>query len=360
MNAAKLLPVGDPALIAPPPIGVSRRPLLVRIITMAVLLAAAIAIPYITSGYYVGIGSLILASAILASSVNMLAGDGGMVSLGHAGIAAAAGYGLAWSSKQGLELWMQLLIALALTLLASALFGLISMRTKGIFFLMVTLAAGMICYGIAFRWSAVTGGDNGLTGIRRPEAISAYWTFYFAVLVIFVICTAMLWMISRSPFGLVLRGIRDSESRMRSLGYPIAAYKFSAMMLSGFFAGVAGVLLVWHAEFISPSIGDFISSALALIMVVLGGLGTVSGPLVGAAVVILIQHVLSTYFDRWSTVLGLLFIASVIFAPKGLVGGFHSLTAWVGKRRAGRSTARAVPEEAVIQEAVPKQHKSEG
>jgi branched-chain amino acid transport system permease protein len=350
MSAVKRPPLSDPALIAPTPIGVPRRPLLVRIITMTVLLALAFAIPYMTTGYYVSLGSLIMASAILAASVNMLAGDGGMVSLGHAGIAAAAGYGLAWSSKQGFELWMQLAIALGLTLLASALFGLISMRTKGIFYLMVTLAAGMICYGIAFRWSAVTGGDNGLTGIRRPEAISAYWSFYFAVLVVFVICTALLWIISRSPFGLVLRGIRDSESRMRSLGYPIAAYKFSAMMLSGFFAGVAGVLLVWHAEFISPSIGDFISSALALIMVVLGGLGTLSGPLVGAAVVILIQQVLSTYFDRWSTVLGLLFIASVILAPKGLVGGFHSLTAWVGKRITRRRPAREVPQ----------QHQSEG
>lgn len=328
-----------------PRTGLRGRPLLVRLIVIFVLLAAALALPYITTGYYVSLGSLIAASAILAASVNMLAGDGGLVSLGHAGIAAAAGYGLAWSAKEGFELWAQLLVALGLTLLVSALFGLVSMRTRGVFFLMVTLAAGMICYGIAFRWSAVTGGDNGLSGIRRPEAIAPYWTFYFAVLVIFIIATLALYMISRSPFGLVLRGIRDSESRMRSLGYPIAAYKFSAMMLSGFFAGVAGVLLVWHAEFVSPTLGDFIASAMALIMVVLGGLGTVSGPLVGAAIVILIQQVLSTHFDRWSTVLGALFIASVIFAPKGLVGGFHSLVGWIRGRLTGKPAAPHIPKE---------------
>jgi branched-chain amino acid transport system permease protein len=210
------------------------------------------------------------------------------------------------------------------------------MRTRGVFFLMVTLAAGMICYGLAYRWSAVTGGDNGLSGIRRPVLIEDYWTFYFAVLAIFVVCTVALWLISRSPFGLVLRGIRDSESRMLSIGYSIASYKFGAMMLSGLFAGVAGVILVWRAEFVSPPMGNFISSALALIMVVLGGLGTMSGPLVGAAVVILIQQVLSTYVDRWETVLGLLFIVSVIFAPKGLVTGFRSLVSWAGERIAGR------------------------
>src|SRR5690606_6382464 len=115
-------------------------------------------LPYIVSGYYVNLASLILASAIFAGSINLLAGDGGLVSLGHAGIAAGAGYGLAWSHRQGYELWLQLLIALAVTLIVSALFGLVSMRTRGVFFLMVTLAAGMICYGLAYRWSAVTGG----------------------------------------------------------------------------------------------------------------------------------------------------------------------------------------------------------
>jgi branched-chain amino acid transport system permease protein len=307
-----------------------------RVVATAVLIAFAIALPYIVSGYYVNLASLILASAIFAGSINLLAGDGGLVSLGHAGIAAAAGYGLAWSSRQGYELWLQLLIALGMTLLVSALFGLVSMRTRGVFYLMVTLAAGMICYGIAFRWSAVTGGDNGLSGIRRPEAISDYWTFYFAILAIFAVATALLWVISRSPFGLVLRGIRDSESRMRSIGYSIASYKFGAMMLSGLFAGTAGVILVWRAEFVSPPIGDFISSARALIMVVLGGLGTMSGPLVGAALVILIQQVLSSYVDRWEIILGLLFIASVILAPKGLVGGFRSLVSWAGERMAGK------------------------
>ena len=236
-----------------------------------------------------------------------------------------SGYGLAWSTSHGLHLGTGLAIAAGMTVLMSAVFGLLSMRTKGVFFLMVTLAAGMICYGIAYRWSSVTGGDNGLTGIRRPPFIGAYWQFYFFVLVVFLCITAAVIVVSRSPFGLALRGIRDSETRMRSLGYNTVAYKFVAMMLSGLVAGVAGVLLVWQSEFVSPTIGDFLASALALIMVVLGGLGTFSGPLVGAGIVVLMQQVVSTHVERWPTVLGLLFIASVILAPQGLVGGVRDL-----------------------------------
>jgi branched-chain amino acid transport system permease protein len=314
-----------------------------KIVGAAVLVAVGFALPYVTSNYYVTLASLVLASALLATSINMLAGDAGLVSLGHAGIAAASGYGLAWSTSHGLGLGTGLAIAAGMTVLMSAVFGLLSMRTKGVFFLMVTLAAGMICYGIAYRWSSVTGGDNGLTGIRRPPFIGAYWQFYFFVLVVFLSITAAVIVISRSPFGLALRGIRDSETRMRSLGYNTVAYKFVAMMLSGLVAGVAGVLLVWQSEFVSPTIGDFLASALALIMVVLGGLGTFSGPLVGAGIVVLMQQVVSTHVERWPTVLGLLFIASVILAPQGLVGGVRDLISKRWARPARTSHAPTEP-----------------
>jgi branched-chain amino acid transport system permease protein len=304
-----------------------------KAVILGLIGVVAIALPYVVSNYYVTLLSLILATALLATSVNMLAGDAGLFSLGHAGIAAAAGYGLAWASRQGFDLLGQLLIAGALTLIASAIYGLISMRTNGVFFLMVTLAAGMVCFGMAYRWSSVTGGDNGLTGIRRPELIAEYWQFYFFALAAFVLVTVALIRVSRSPFGLVLRGIRDSESRMRSLGYNVPAYKFVGVILSGVVAGVAGVLLVWQTEFISPSFAGFEASALALVMIVLGGIGTTMGPLVGTAVVLTISQVLSTYVDRWPTILGVLFIASVILAPEGLIGGMRALASRVRTRK---------------------------
>jgi branched-chain amino acid transport system permease protein len=313
---------------------------IVKVAAIAVLAGIAIALPYVVTNYYVTLLSLILATALLATSVNMLAGDAGLFSLGHAGIAAAAGYGLAWASRQGFDLLWQLVIAAVLTLVASAIYGLISMRTNGVFYLMVTLAAGMVCFGMAYRWSSVTGGDNGLTGIRRPELIGEYWQFYFFVLAAFVLVTFALIRVSRSPFGLALRGIRDSESRMRSLGYNVPAYKFVGMMLSGVVAGLAGILLVWQTEFISPSFAGFEASALALVMIVLGGIGTTMGPLVGTAVVLAISQVLSTYVDRWPTILGALFIASVILAPQGLIGGMRALASRVRARNRPQQLSR--------------------
>ncbi|GAA2071798.1 branched-chain amino acid ABC transporter permease [Pseudolysinimonas kribbensis] len=314
---------------------------LIRGIALAAIAVVAIALPYVVTSYYVILASLVLATALLASSVNMLAGDAGLFSLGHAGIAAAAGYGVAWASREGYDIGIQLAIAGGLTVLASVLYGLISMRTNGVFFLMVTLAAGMVCYGMAYRWSSVTGGDNGLTGVRRPPVFAEYWQYYFFILAVFVLVTIALIRVSRSPFGLTVRGIRDNDARMRSLGYGISAYKFAAVVLSGVVAGIAGILLVWQTEFISPASAGFQASALALVMVVLGGTGTVLGPLVGAAVVVLTQQVVSTYFERWPTVLGAVFVLVVIVARRGILGGWASLLI---RRRRRPPTSSNTPE----------------
>jgi len=315
---------------------------IVKWTVIGVLLVAAIVFPYVLSSYYVSLLSLALVAAILASSINVLAGNAGLVSLGHAGIAAASGYGLAWAYRQGWELWAQLATAALLTLIASLVYGLISMRTRGISFLMVTLAAGMVVYGMAYRWSSVTGGTNGLPGIRRPAGIVEYWQFYFLVLACFVFVTLALIVVGRSSFGLTLKGIRDSETRMVSLGYNVPLYKFGAMLVSGAVAGIAGVLAVWHSEYISPVVASFQESAISMIMVALGGIGTVFGPLVGAVVVTGFQHVLSSVFERWSTLLGLIFILSVIFAPQGIVGGVSDLVRRLRRRRSGDPHAEAL------------------
>jgi len=303
--------------------------------------AALVALPYVAPGYVVSIGALVLIAAILASSVNMLAGDAGLVSLGHAGIAGAAGYGLAWASRQGWDIGAQLLLALLITLMVSVVYALISMRTNGIFFLMITLAAGMICYGLAYRWSSVTGGDNGLVGIRRPEWVAESWQFYFLCVAAFVVVTIAVRIFSNSPVGLVLRGLRDSESRMVSLGYQVAAYKFWAVLASGLVAGLAGVLTVWQMEYIAPNIADFQASALPLIMIVIGGVGSLPGPAIGAVIVVLGQQVVSTYFERWSLLLGLVFIAVVLFAPRGIVGAVTSSASRWWPR--GRTDSPGVP-----------------
>jgi len=304
----------------------SPRTRIVTSVVIVVLLGLAFALPYLgTTSYAISLVTTIFIAGILASSVNFLVGDGGMASLGHGAIAAAAAYGAGWASRQGMDPGGQVLIALTMTLVVSLVFGVLSMRTSGIYFLMVTLAVGMVVYGLAYRLSSVTGGENGITGIQRPAAIGEYWTYYYFIVGAFVVTTLILWVVSRSPFGASLRGIRDSETRMRSLGYSVASYRLGAFMISGTVAGFAGLLSVWHTHFVSPSAAGVHRSVLLIVMVILGGVGTTFGPLVGAAVVVLVENVLSNSIERWPTVLGLIFILVILFARAGIVGSVQKL-----------------------------------
>lgn len=314
----------------------STRTRLITIVVLVVLLGFAVALPYLgTTSYAMSLVTTILIAAILASSVNFLVGDGGMASLGHAGIAAASGYGAAWATRQGMDAWGQVTIAISVTIVVSLVYGVLSMRTSGIYFLMVTLAVGMVIFGLAYRLSFVTGGENGITGIQRPPFLAEYWMFYWFILGIFVLTTLLLWVIARSPFGASLRGLRDSESRMRSLGYSVASYKLGAFMISGTIAGLAGLLSVWHTHFISPSAAGVHRSVLLIVMVILGGVGTTFGPLVGAAVVVLVENVLSNAVERWPTILGLIFILVILFARAGIVGSTQKLIRRIRRRRSG-------------------------
>lgn len=334
------------------------RNMIINLALLGALLVFAIALPYLgMQSFAISLTSTILIAATLASSVNFLAGQGGMVSLGHAGIAAASAYGAGWASKQGFDPGMQVLFALGLTLVASLVYGLLAMRTSGIYFLMVTLAVGMLIYGLAFRLSSVTGGENGISGIRRPEWMDSYWVFYYVVLGAFVLLTAALWVVGNSPFGASLRGVRDSESRMRSLGYSVASYKLGAFMISGTVAGFAGLLAVWHTHFVSPSSAGVDRSVHLIVMVILGGVGTLLGPLIGAAVVVLVENVLSSYVDRWPTVLGLIFILVILFARAGIAGSARKL---VNRLRTRHTPAppgdRGSPTDAPVSAAPPTQH----
>jgi branched-chain amino acid transport system permease protein len=297
---------------------------------LAVGIAGVVAAPYVLPRFVVYLLTLTFIAALLAGSVNLLAGLAGLVSIGHAGIAAAGAYGVAWAAVHDLGLAAQLGLAAALTLAVSVVYALTTMRTSGIVFLMITLALGMTVFGLALKLSSVTGGQNGLTGVRRPEAVGEWWQFYFFTAALYGVCVLGLWLVARSPLGLTLRGIRESSSRMTSLGYSVTATKFAAVVLSGVFAGAAGVLLAWNSEFMSPSVASFPRSALAVVVVIVGGIGTLLGPLVGAGIVVAGEYWLSSYLERWQTVLGAVFILVVLFAPRGVVG---TTAAWTRRAR---------------------------
>lgn len=289
-------------------------------VATVLLTASFVILPAVTQRYVVSLFTLTVITALLAVSVNMLAGEVGLVSMGHAGISAGAAYAVAWGSQEQFGLLSQLVLALVITLLLSAVYGLTAMRTNGLVFLMITLALGMVCYGLAFKWSRVTGGQSGITGIRRPETLTDPYAFYYLCLAALAVVLGALALLARSPLGLSMRGVRDSETRMSSLGYATPAVKLAAMMVSGLVAGLAGVLAVWNTQFMSPSAAGFEPSAMAVIIIIIGGVGAPLGPPIGSGLVVGIEHWLSSYVERWPTLLGLLFIAVVILIPRGIAG----------------------------------------
>jgi branched-chain amino acid transport system permease protein len=203
------------------------------------------------------------------------------------------------------------------------------MRTSQVYFLMVTLAQGMIVWGFVTR-STVLGAENGLRDIARPAAVSAYWKYYYLCLAITVAAGLLMVVITRSPLGLSMRALKDSETRLRMVGYNLSLTKFYLFMLSGFFAGVAGMLLAYYTKFVSPANAAFATSGRGVLMAILGGIGTLFGPVVGAFIIVLTENIVSIYFARWTTVLGLIFILTIMFAPDGLVG--TGLRVWASMR----------------------------
>ena len=290
-----------------------------------IAIALAFSAPLFLRPYLVGLLSLTLIFALLAMSINLLAGWVGLVSVGHAGIMASAAYGVAYIARQGGGHGVQIAVGFGVGLLVSLTFGIMAMRTREVYFLMITLAQGMIVWGLIYRMAGITGGENGLRGILRPPAVAPYWNYYYLCVVVFLVCFALVWLITRSPLGLTLQGLRDSESRAVALGYNPALYKCYAFVISGFFATVAGVLHVYYDQFVSPSSAEFLRSGIGVLMVILGGVGTLLGPLVGAAIVTWIENVVSGFVGRWPTVMGVIFIVVVLFARDGLVGGASRL-----------------------------------
>jgi branched-chain amino acid transport system permease protein len=263
---------------------------------------------------------------MLAMSIDILAGFAGRTSLGHGAIFGVSGYVVVYACAPGGLPWSAALVlgVLAATVVA-IVFALLAVRTSGVYFLLLTLALGMIVWGICLRWTQVTGGENGLRGDVRPAFLLAHRDFYWAVLTATTLVSYAMWRFVRSPFGLTLLGIRDSESRMKSLGYNVPLHLFMGFTVSGFFAGIAGALYAMFNNFVSPSTVALAQSVEGVLMMIAGGVGTLFGGFVGAAAIITLENVVSSYTERWQTVLGLTFIVLMICAPEGIIGTLRAI-----------------------------------
>jgi len=298
---------------------------------------------WVGNSYYVDVASQILLFAVFALALNVLVGYGGLVSLGHAGLFAVSGYTAGLMLQAGFGHMAADLAAVLVTLLTSAVFAVLALRSTGIGFLMITLALGQILWGVAYRWADLTNGDNGVNIAARPApfgiSLADAPSFYYATLVVFLLALAAMAAFARSPFGASLRGTRDQARRMTVLGYNVWLIRFLAILFSGFWCGIAGLLYVYNKQFISPQVSTLQASAEVLLMVISGGTATLLGPIAGAAIVVIMKYVVSAYVVRWNLVLGVIFVAIITFMPEGLVPGSVRIFGFARRRWRARGPA---------------------
>ena len=292
--------------------------------------------PALNLDFYVSFVRRVLIFALAATSLNFILGYGGMVALGHAAFFGAGAYVAAILSTQGLQqAWLGWPIAMLVSAALALIVGVVSLRTRGVYFIMITLAfAQMVFYlFISLRQYGGEDGINLSAPLQLPGLnLADSTTSYYVVLAVVVGC---LWLMNRvihARFGQALQGIRENEARMEALGYPVFKIKLMAFVLAGAVAGLAGALLANHNLFVSPSLMHWTSSASLIIMVIVGGVGLRYGGVIGAVVMLWLEEVLRLYTDYWHMPLGLLLLAIVLFAPRGLAGAWTSFAARFSKQ----------------------------
>jgi branched-chain amino acid transport system permease protein len=288
------------------------------------VLALLLALPQMLRPYYVGLVTKMLIFALFAMSLDLLLGYTGLASLGHAAFFGVGAYTIALLFlRAGIGGWIAFPASLAAATMTGALVAVLALRARGSYFLMITFALAQVVWSVAFGWRSFTNGDDGMPGVARPNfgwSLDGTNAFYFFVLAVVGLATLMLVAIVKSPFGRALRGIRESETRMQALGYDVWRYQFVAFVLAASFAGLAGALYAYFNRFVGPEYLHVIESAEALIMVILGGAGTLVGPAIGAALIVFLEDYVSSMTQHWLLVLGTIYVLVTLFAPRGLVG----------------------------------------
>jgi branched-chain amino acid transport system permease protein len=292
--------------------------------------AMLVLLPSFAGDFYINLASQILIAAIFALSLNLLVGFGGMTSLGHASFLGVAAYISALlTSRYGFAHAPAAIVSIAGTTAMAAVFGVIALRASGLGFLMITLALSQVLWGLAYRMSNVTNGDNGIAGLTRPmpfgASLDSAASFYWFALAVAAVAFLMMTTFVSSSFGSSLKGVRDQPRRMAALGFNPWMIRWITFIYAGFWGGISGLLYVYYNKYIHPSSLSTTSSAEALLGVIAGGSGTLSGPIVGATLVLLLKNYASAYVERWNMLLGVVFLFIVLVMPTGIVPGLSKL-----------------------------------
>lgn len=323
-----------------------RQPLVLAGFALAAF--ALVLVPAFTDSFYTFVATRMLLLGLFATAYNAVFGFGGMSSLGHAAFFGIGGYtvGIAVTRWD----WHPLLVLTVAVLLGAAvaaLFGVMCLRVRGIYLLLLTLAAAQAIAGLAFYQTEWTGGDNGIPGIPRdglPSMVREGDGYYWLTLGVVAVCVTLLWIYQRSPLGMSVVGVRESEARMSATGYRTGSLRIVAFTVSGAFSAVAGVLEVYLQGSVSTSNMSWLISADVLVFAILGGARHFLGPFLGAVMVTGLEVWVSTYTDRWTTVLGIVYIATALFLADGVLGRAD----WAARRLRARRTGTAVPEAAPV------------
>lgn len=300
----------------------------IKILAVIVALLVLLYIVPNSGSFVVLLATRAMAFAILAMSVDLLLGFTGLSSMGQAayfGVGAYLTAVLATKLQFGLgwDFWIVVLLGILIGCALAALFGLFAIRATGVYFLMITLALGQCVWGLAYRWNSLTGGDNGINMTGRPNFgidLSNDVTFFYLVFAFFAASLLALYVLVRSPFGRSLEGIRERELRMQILGYNTWLHKYIAFIIAGGFGGLAGVLWAHTNGHVSPETVVLTTSVDSLLMVVLGGAGTLVGGIIGAGIVFGLREYLSTLVPWWQYVLGGVYVLTILYLPMGLMG----------------------------------------
>jgi branched-chain amino acid transport system permease protein len=293
-----------------------------------VLLAAPFWLPLVHG--YEALGTRVLVLGLAAMSLNFLLGFTGVLSFGHAAYFGLGAYGAGLTLKLlAPSTPLAIVLGMLLGIVAGAALGALIARRRGVYFAMVTIAFGQVFYFIAFRWNALTGGDDGLRGFSRQPVDLGFFTldilnnltlFYYFVLACFAIATGIMAFLLRSPFGRTLLAIRENERRARFLGIPVEQHIWLSFVISCAFMSMAGTLYALLNNFADPKGLHYTQSGDFVIMAVLGGMRSFWGPLLGAAVFVVLQDYLSSVTTNWQSLIGLMFVVVVLFFPRGLLG----------------------------------------
>ena len=310
--------------------------LTVRTVVIAGLLTFLALLPlyvFVTGHYFpLTLFTRIVILALAATSLNVILGYGGMVSFGHAAYLGVGGYVVGILAKEGFYSgFLQWPLALAVSAVFALVVGALSLRTRGVYFIMITLAFAQMIYYVAVGLDRY-GGDDGLTIYRRSQFgewinLSSKIQFYYLCFALLMATVYLTWRLVNSRFGMAIRGARSNDRRMRAIGFPTFRYKLVAFVIAGTLCGLAGALLANHTDFISPAMMHWTRSGDLIVMVVLGGMGSLFGPLIGAVTLLVLEEVLSGLTEYWPIIVGPLLLLVVLFARGGidglLVSGFR-------------------------------------